>query len=180
MSYLLILISTVSALAGILLGVKATTQSHDYAYPTSATKIPMEAALPRFVEPEILVYPLQVGNTLGGYLVVRFVLPLAAAAPEPDGIQDETMIADAFYSSMFAMRSLASTSDAMPPLDKMTAAFLDAANRNAGYPRFEGAFLQQLDMFEPSAMRRKNVRDRNTDVEPVVAEPKDPEPQSSH
>ena len=172
MGFFLILTSTASALAGILLGVQVAAQSDGSAGATNGTTVPLETALPRYAVPEIFVYPLQAGNALGGYLVVRLVLPLATTAQESAEMQDETMIADAFYSTMFSMRSPASASDILPPLDKLTDAFLDAANRNAGYLRFEGAFWQQLDMFEPSTMRRKNVRDRDKEGDPVAIKPK--------
>jgi hypothetical protein len=167
-----ILLSTMSALVGIYFGGKFATQNESV---EGIKNNETEIAQPLFVTPDIFVYPLHAGNKLTGYFVARFVLPLAIGGDEKSEFPDDAITSDAFYAAMFSMRSPSGTLDSIPSMEKLTSAFIGSANVNAGYPRYEGALLQQFDYFEPDAMRRKNVRDRNTEADFEVAKP-----QSTH
>ena len=164
-----ILVSIVSALAGIFFGAKSVVQR---AGVEGKQISQIEATQPNFVAPDIIVYPLQEGNTLGGYLVVRFVLALAAEEKMESAYPDETLLADALYTSMFSIRSTGSGSDMLPPLEILTSEMIKTANLNAGYSRYEGVLFQQFDYFEPNTIRRKNVHERFNKVEPELIKPK--------
>lgn len=168
----LILISILSALTGIFFGVKAA-EPVDIGEEIKATQ--HDSVQQQYIAPDIFFYPLHEGNKLIGYSVIRFVLPLAVAQDENPEFPDETMLSDAFYSAMFSMRSHGDVFDALPPLDMLTSAFINAANASAGYSRYDGALLQQFDYFEPNAMRRKNVHDRNNEATTDITKP-----QSTH
>lgn len=170
MNFVLALISTVSALAGIYMGARFAVPALEHKAVAGAPGEHGEALVPSYVAPELFVYPLQDGNALGGYVVARFVVQLKPGAAELVPIPDPVVLADAFYTSMFALRTQKKATDEPPPVDKLAASLLDAANSNAGNMRFENILVQQFDVFEPNTMRRQNVRDRmnKEEVKPVA------------
>jgi hypothetical protein len=159
MRFLLVLVATAAALAGIYLGTEIAGSS-ELAEPNDAVARNDEEA-PRFATPDIFVYPLQSGNALGGYLVMRFALPLERLADDTVVLPDDAVLADAFYASVFSLRTSPENPDVLPPLQALSDKFVAAANLNAGSRRFNAALLQQFDVFDPKAMRRKNVRERD-------------------
>lgn len=161
MGILLTLLSTAAALGGIYFGAGLAKKYDGSNIGQNRAALHKVEAAPQFAAPDIFVYPLQRENALGGYLVVRFALPIADMAAESSVLSDEILLADAFYASMFMMRTSVDTSDKFPQPDEIADVFLQTANRSAASPRFEAALWQQFDVFEPEAMRRKNVRERN-------------------
>ena len=172
MGLALILTSTLSAIAGILLGVSVAARPAGEEADVNEPQGHAATTQQRFISPEVFVYPMQSGNALSGYMVVRLVLPLAGQAGAAGNVPDEIVIADAFYASLFSMRSGDGLSDTLPSIDQLTSNFLLAANQNAGGQRYKSALVQQFDVFEPDTMRRKNVRDRMTEPDPEPQKPK--------
>jgi hypothetical protein len=162
MGFLQILLTTTAALAGIYFGAEFAKRNDPAGAETNNKAAHHSQTAPRFVAPDIIVYPLQKGNALGGYVVFRFAMAIGNASSEVPLLQDDILLADAFYASMFRTRNSADMPDKLPDPDEIAGLFLDEANRSAGSKRFEAALLQQFDVFEPDAVRRKNVRERKT------------------
>ena len=162
MGFLLTFLSTTAALCGIYFGAEFAGDIDGMSAGPKDTAQHEAKTAPQFAAPDIIVYPMQKGNALGSYLVVRFALQLSDMAAEPSVLSNDIFLADAFYASMFKTRISADTPDTLPKPDEISDLFLDEANRSAASKRFEAALLQQFDVFEPDAVRRKNVRERKT------------------
>ena len=164
-----IVVSIAFTLAGIFFGAHSVAHTEGSERKQAGQ---LEAAQANFVAPDIIVYPLQAGNTLGGYLVLRLVLQLASVEEEKSALPDETVLAEALYSSIFSMRSYGSESDTLPTLETLTSTLIKTANSNVGYPRYEGVLFQQFDYFEPNTIRRKNVLGRVNQSDFDLGKPK--------
>ncbi len=171
----LILLSTLAALSGIYFGLQMATKTQPPDQEVAGAE--QVLASPRYAVPEIFVYPMQNENGLADYLVVRVAVSLAKNASEVSIPADDVLLADAFYSTIFAMRSRIAGFDSLPAPESMADALIEQANSGSGLKRFERAFLQQFDVFEPDGMRRKNVRERN--IEPAPAEAEKPAKKSA-
>lgn len=164
----IIFITISSALFGIYIGDKLSSKIPNI---EDGEVMQNSYAKLKYLTPDIFVYPLQAGGELKGYMVVRFALPMEEENSEKSMFPDEIITTDAFYSAMFSMRASGSAPDAIPSPDSLKSMFVTYANVNAGYQRYQGAFLQQFDYFEPDTMRRKNVRDRNMDADSNTVKP---------
>lgn len=154
---LIILLSIAGSAGGIWAGYVASTQVPDAETSTTAHGSKAE---PVFLTPELFVVPLVTKSTVQGYFVCRLVFEIDPSIPPAVGVNEDTLLADQFYQVSFKGEFYDLENRNIPDVSKLVDTLVANLNELTADSRYTRVYVQQVDLFERSEVRKKVVEDR--------------------